>query len=150
MSGRIIPTIWGKGWGFPGIGPTPTFRSLIVSLITVMVLVGVSFSMLMYYNEHIMKPKVHWESNLPPSWTWLVLNSFCHVLWLYHSFKGCTLPPSLLFQDHLSFVDLLKQNKTNKPIFFFFSPQGLVLSGSRLCWERTQLRSRVSGRQSLP
>uniref|UniRef100_A0A8C0DR32 S5 DRBM domain-containing protein n=1 Tax=Balaenoptera musculus TaxID=9771 RepID=A0A8C0DR32_BALMU len=25
MSGRIIPTIWGKGRGFPGIGPRPTF-----------------------------------------------------------------------------------------------------------------------------
>ena len=24
MSGRIIPTILGKGWGFPGIGPLPT------------------------------------------------------------------------------------------------------------------------------
>ena len=25
MSGRIIPTILGKGWRFPGIGPLPTF-----------------------------------------------------------------------------------------------------------------------------
>ena len=25
MSGRSIPVILGKGWGFPGIGPPPTF-----------------------------------------------------------------------------------------------------------------------------
>ena len=28
MSGRIIPTILGKRWRFPGIGPLPTFSSL--------------------------------------------------------------------------------------------------------------------------
>ena len=31
-------------------------------------LVGVSFSMLMYYNEHTMRLKVYRKSNLPPSW----------------------------------------------------------------------------------
>ena len=30
MSGRIIPTIWGKGRRFPGFGPPPTPRSLTV------------------------------------------------------------------------------------------------------------------------
>ena len=25
MSGRVIPTILGKGWGIPGIRPPPTF-----------------------------------------------------------------------------------------------------------------------------
>ena len=98
MSGRIIPTIWGKRWGFPGTGPLPTFWPFMVSLRTVMALLGVSFSMLIYYNECIMRLKVHWKSKLLPSWTWLVLTSFCHVLWLHHSFKGCALPPSLLFQ----------------------------------------------------
>ena len=44
MSGRIIPTILGKGRGFPGLGPPPTFWPFIVSLRTVMALVGVSFS----------------------------------------------------------------------------------------------------------
>ena len=69
MSGRIIPTILGKGRIFPGIEPPPTFRPFMVSLGTVLVLVGVSFSMLMYYNECIMRLKVHWKLNLPPSWT---------------------------------------------------------------------------------
>ena len=69
MSGRIIPTILGKGWGFPGIGPLPTFWPFMVSLGTVMALVGMSFSMLIYYNECIIRLKVYWKSNLPPSWT---------------------------------------------------------------------------------
>ena len=53
MSGRIILIILGKGQRFPGIGPLPTFWPFTVSLRTVIVLVGVSVSMLMYYNEHI-------------------------------------------------------------------------------------------------
>ena len=69
MSGRIIPTISGKSWGFPGIGPPPTFWSFMVGPGTVMALVGVSFSMLMYYNEGIMKFKIYGKSNLLPSWT---------------------------------------------------------------------------------
>ena len=40
-----------------------------VGLGTVMVPVGVSFSMLVYYNEHIMRLKVHRKSNLLPSCT---------------------------------------------------------------------------------
>ena len=59
---------------------------------------GCVIQMLTYYNEHIMSLKVYWKSTCLPSWTYLVLTSFCHVLWLCHSFKGCTLPPSLLFQ----------------------------------------------------
>ena len=58
MSGKIIPAILGKGWIFPGIGPPPTFWPLIVSLETVMVLMDVSFSLLMYYDEHILRLKV--------------------------------------------------------------------------------------------
>ena len=54
MSGRIIPTIWGKGQGFPGIGSPPTFWRFMVGLKTVMEHVGVSFSMPMYYNERTM------------------------------------------------------------------------------------------------
>ena len=41
--GRIILIMWGKRWWFPGIGPQSTFWSLMVSLGTVMALVGVSF-----------------------------------------------------------------------------------------------------------
>ena len=33
------------------------------------------------------------------SWTHLILISSCYALGLYHSFKSCALPPSLLFHD---------------------------------------------------
>ena len=68
MSGRIIPTILERGQRFPGIGPLITFWPFMVGLGTVMVLVGVSFSMLMHYNERIMRLKVYWKSNLLLSW----------------------------------------------------------------------------------
>ena len=55
MSGRIIPVTSGKGQGFPGIGPPPTFLSFMVSLRTVLVLVAVLLNVLTYYNEHIMR-----------------------------------------------------------------------------------------------
>ena len=64
ISGRIILIIWGKEQRFPGIGPMPIFSSLMVSLRAVMVLVGVSG----YYSE-CMRLKVHWKSNILPSWT---------------------------------------------------------------------------------
>ena len=34
----------------------------------VMAMVDVSFSILMCYNKCIMRLKVYWKSNLPPSW----------------------------------------------------------------------------------
>ena len=47
MSGRIIPTILGMGWRFPGVGPTAQlFGLLMVDLGTVMAPLGVSFSLL--------------------------------------------------------------------------------------------------------
>ena len=46
-SGRIIPTILEKGWRPTGTGPSPSFWPFMVSLAPV----GVSFSMLMHYNE---------------------------------------------------------------------------------------------------
>ena len=58
MSGRIIPTILEKEWGFPGIGPSPTFWPFMVGLGTVMAPVDVSFSVLIYYKENIMRLKV--------------------------------------------------------------------------------------------
>ena len=46
MSGRIIPTILGMGWRFPGVGPTAQlFGLLMVDLGTVMAPLGVSFSL---------------------------------------------------------------------------------------------------------
>ena len=51
-----------RSWG------TIHFLDFLVSLRTVMVPVGVSFSILiMYCNEHIMSLKVHQQWNLPPS-----------------------------------------------------------------------------------
>ena len=44
MSERIISTILGKGWRFPGVGALPTFWPFMVGLGTVMVPVGVLFS----------------------------------------------------------------------------------------------------------
>ena len=46
------------GWRFPGIGPLPTFWSLIVGFGTVMALLGVSFTLRMYYHEHMLRIKV--------------------------------------------------------------------------------------------
>ena len=54
---------------------------------------------IMYCNESVMRCKVHWKSKLPLSWTWLILTSFCHVLWLRQSSRGFALPSFLLFQE---------------------------------------------------
>ena len=64
MGERIIPTILEKGQRFPGIGPLHTFWPFMVGIGTVMAPVSVSFSLLIYYNECIMRPKVYWKSNL--------------------------------------------------------------------------------------
>ena len=76
MSGRIIPTI--------GEPPTPW------CLGTVLAPLGVSFSL------QIEDGGLD-EFDLP-SWTHLILIGICYSLELYHSFKICALPPSLLFQ----------------------------------------------------
>lgn len=56
---------------------------------------------LMFYSEITVRiNKVPWKSNLPPSWTQLVLIRFCHVLCLCHSFKSYDLSLSLLFHQH--------------------------------------------------
>ena len=59
MSGNIIPTILEKGWRFTGIGRLTTFCTFMFRLRTVKSLVGISFSMLIYYNEHIMRLKAY-------------------------------------------------------------------------------------------
>ena len=70
LTGRKnILTVWGKGQGFPVIGPLPTFWPFMVSFGTVMAPVGgCVISMLIYYNERIMRLKVNWKSDLSPSW----------------------------------------------------------------------------------
>ena len=51
------------------------------NLRTVMVPVGMSLSMHMYYSELIMRLKVYWNLNLPPSWAYLVLNGICPIFY---------------------------------------------------------------------
>ena len=58
MGGRSIPAILGKVWEFPGIGPPPTFGFLMRGLRVIMELVRWPLSLLMYYNEHILRLKV--------------------------------------------------------------------------------------------
>ena len=76
MSGKIILTILGKGWQFPGIGPLPPFWSLMVSLGTFKVPVGVSFCWCVTVS-------VYWSSrssgsllvcHLGPIWFWYVVS----------------------------------------------------------------------------
>ena len=65
--------IWENGQGFPEI-EQPSFM---VGLRTIMALVDVSFSRLVYYNKHMMRLKVYWKSILLPSQTQLVQTSLC-------------------------------------------------------------------------
>lgn len=60
--------LFGKGWVFPGIG-LPILFDLVVDLGTVKSPVGMSFSLLMCYNERILRLKVEWKSTGPPSCT---------------------------------------------------------------------------------
>ena len=46
MSGKIIPSIWGKEQRFPGIRPSLTLWSLMVGLGTVLVPLGMPFNLL--------------------------------------------------------------------------------------------------------
>ena len=70
-----------------------------VGLETAMVLVGVWFSMLMYYDERIMRFKVLLEVQSSAILDLVGSNQFLSCpMSMSHSFKGCTLPPSLPFQ----------------------------------------------------
>ena len=93
MSRRIIPIILGTGWRFPGTGPLPTFWHFMVSLRTVMVLVGVSFTanVLQWMYD---KAQGLLEVDLSAM---LLLTSFCHVLWLCHFLKVVPCPTASCF-----------------------------------------------------
>ena len=69
MTGRVIQTILGKGWRFPGVGPPLTFWALMVSLGTVMAPVDVSLS----WSATISKC---WGSGLHGSWLIAILDPF--------------------------------------------------------------------------
>ena len=66
-----------------------------VSLRNIIVLVGVSFSMQKYCNEHMMRLSVYWKLNLLPSWTQLVLTFFflsCSMVVILLKDMPCPLP----------------------------------------------------------
>ena len=105
MSERIIPTILGKGWRFPGIGPPPTFWPFMVSLWAVMAPVGVSFSWCIILEWAYSEAHSLLEVEPPAILDLVGSNQFLlYPQGLCHSFKGCVLTPSLLFQSHLSVV----------------------------------------------
>ena len=59
MSGRIISTILETGRDMQKLGNHPPFLPFMVSFVTAIAPVGVSVitSILMYYNEHIMRSR---------------------------------------------------------------------------------------------
>ena len=75
MSGGNILAILGKGMGIFRNWESH-FLTFVVCFVSVMTSVGVSFSLLTCYSEHLMRLKFHWMLNLLPSWTLLVLNDF--------------------------------------------------------------------------
>ena len=97
MTGRIIPTILEKGQRFRN-WTTAHFLTFYVQPQNCHGAGVCVIQIPMCYNEHIMKLKVHWKSNLLLSWIQLFLASLCHVFWLCYSFKDHAQPPSLLFQ----------------------------------------------------
>ena len=72
MRGRSFLAISGKGWGFLGIVVLPTFWILWSALKTVRVPVGMSFSLLMCYNEQATKAQGLVEVDLSA-----ILDLFC-------------------------------------------------------------------------
>lgn len=73
LSGRIIPTLLEKGWGFPGIGSPSTFWPLWPALellwcLWVCHLICRCIDIVGVYTE-----AQGLEVSYPPSWTWLVL-----------------------------------------------------------------------------
>ena len=73
--GRIIPTIFGKGWGFPGFGPPPTPWSFKSTL-------ELSWHLRVWHFSCWLRIKV-WSCL--PSWSHLILIGLCCVLGLCHS-----------------------------------------------------------------
>ena len=112
--------------GWQRVGRNFHFRTLTA-------LVGVSFSMLMYYSEHMMRLKVYWKLTFPPSWTQYFLSSLYHVLWSCHSFKGRALPPSLLFYSHLRDFTSIFLWEAKGDILFPVSASGLSRVVDTVC-----------------
>lgn len=73
--GGLFPLFWGRGGDFQELA-TANFQPFMA-----MVPVGVSFSMVIYYSEPIMRLKFYCKLNLLPSWAKLVLTSLCPILY---------------------------------------------------------------------
>ena len=58
MSGHISPTIWWKGWGFPGIGPLPTCWAFLVSLGMILAPGRVSFSCVIHGHHQMVNTEI--------------------------------------------------------------------------------------------
>ena len=72
MSGRIISTVFEKWWRLPGVGPLLTFWSLWSALeLSCFLPMGMSFSLLICYSEHVLGRKVWWRLMICPlALTW--------------------------------------------------------------------------------
>ena len=82
---RTIPTIWGKGWRFPGIQLPPTFWSFDGDM-------GLSWNLWVCHLACWLRIKVWSKLTCLPSWTHLILISLCCVLRLCHSLESFALP----------------------------------------------------------
>ena len=147
MNGRIIPTILGKGHGFPEIGPPPTFWPFMVHLGTITVPMCVSFIW-------CVKRSAYWGSrssesqlvrHLRPRWfsctlyisTHLVNNeefnskNTCLVLgWRKSSFGPthyvCLVLASFLNANEILGLNLSKQRYKQRSLSFLVCQMGIV------------------------
>ena len=78
--GGLFRLFGGRGRDFQELGHCPLFGLLWSVSELSQAPVGELFSMLIHYNEHIMRFKVYGKSNLLPSWAYLVLTSLCCIL----------------------------------------------------------------------
>ena len=69
MSGRSIPAVLGDKMQISRNWATVHFLTFVVGLGTLMALVGVSFTLLMFYDECILRLKVYRKLDVLPSWT---------------------------------------------------------------------------------
>ena len=67
MSGKIIPTISGKGWGFPGFGPL--FGLLWLASEQSRYLWACHLAYANVLQQRKTRLNVHWKSDLLPPWT---------------------------------------------------------------------------------
>ena len=78
------------GWRFPGIGPPLPFWPLMVGHRTPWHWWACHSAYANILQWEFNEAQVYWKSTPLLSWTWLVLTSFCHVIWLHYlGFPTC-------------------------------------------------------------